>query len=112
MTTMSFRVLGVPEVIARFARAAVIGEEAADVAAEDLAMEIATLAKQLAPVDTGTLRDSITAEPGGVFVYAPYAMFVEYGTVDTPAQPYLRPAVDTVNADGALVRATAMLDAA
>lgn len=65
--------------------------------------EIVTLAKGNAPVLTGALRDSIHAEaapsPGaaaGVDVVASveYAGFVELGTSDTPAQAFLRPALD------------------
>lgn len=67
-----------------------------------------------APVDTGTLRDSIEARPvpdprpwvvkyevradeGDYQGVAYYAAFVEYGTHETPARPFMRPAVD---ADG------------
>lgn len=59
-------------------------------------------AKSLSPVDTGQLRDSINfivlddAEVGWqVVVYAAteYAIYVEFGTSRSPAQPYLRPAL-------------------
>ena len=73
----------------------------------------------LCPVDTGALRDSITAEVnesgstvvGNVGPHMPYADYVEYGTgkLGDPAapyghvetwpgmkpQPYMRPALDT-----------------
>ncbi len=80
-------------------------------------------AKDLCPVDTGFLRDSIAAsEPdetgktvvGAVVASAPYSSFVEFGTgirgaaspgagkgpysptwPGQPAQPYLRPALDS-----------------
>lgn len=56
--------------------------------------------KNLAPVDTGTLRDSIrhevedltaTAGPGDE---VDYAIFVEFGTSRMPAQPYVRPVAE------------------
>ena len=66
------------------------------------ATEIAAIARQLAPVDTGFLRDSIAVESYNrnellrVIVDAPYAGFVEYGTSAQAAQPFLRPAVEAV----------------
>jgi len=60
-------------------------------------------AQALAPVLTGALRASIEARSRGITSTAesvitadvPYAAFVEFGTSDTPAQPYLRPALDS-----------------
>ena len=50
-----------------------------------------------APVDTGALARSIRATASGTEVVVgspiPYARFQEYGTVNTPAAPYLRPAL-------------------
>jgi len=55
-------------------------------------------ASSLAPVDTGALAGSITAEWTGntVDVGSPlrYAPFQEYGTTYVPASPYLRPALE------------------
>jgi len=58
-----------------------------------------TYAKQLCPVDTGRLRNSIThaqqdenTEVIGTNVK--YAPFVELGTIHMSARPYLRPAAD------------------
>lgn len=60
-------------------------------------------AKRLVPVDTGRLRDSITADTqgeasrtvatGDIVADAPYAGFVEFGTVRMAPQPYMRPAL-------------------
>jgi HK97 gp10 family phage protein len=73
------------------------------------AQEIRDMAKDLAPVDTGHLRDSIrcwqtsegaTVTAGGVSNGpegsrdVDYAVYVEFGTYKMAAQPYLRPAVD------------------
>lgn len=53
-------------------------------------------AKQIVPVDTGRLRNSIThaVEGKDVFVGSAtsYAAHVEYGTIKQKAQPFLRPA--------------------
>lgn len=77
-----------PEALAVIAR---IGEETAQ------------KAQELAPVLTGALKASIAAHPHGITETAhaeiiadvPYAAYVEFGTSDTPAQPYLRPALDS-----------------
>jgi HK97 gp10 family phage protein len=59
---------------------------------------VVSLAKQFCPVDTGRLRQSIGATPMsskrvriGTNLY--YAPFVEYGTVNQAAQPFLTPAL-------------------
>lgn len=56
-------------------------------------------AKELCPVDTGNLRNSIThqpvdAETMAVGTNVHYAPYVELGTVKMKAQPYLRPAIE------------------
>lgn len=55
-------------------------------------------ARRLAPRRTGALVDSIVARARGnateVSAGVDYAAFVEYGTSDTPAQPFLRPALE------------------
>ena len=63
-----------------------------------------TYAKQLCPVDTGNLRNSITHEQmdekteviGTTVKYAP---FVELGTVKMKARPFLRPAAEDHTAE-------------
>lgn len=54
-------------------------------------------ARQLAPVLTGQLRDSIDVlvQEWGVLVVAgvDYAQFVEYGKINTAAHPFLTPAI-------------------
>lgn len=63
-----------------------------------------TYAKQLCPVDTGNLRNSITHKQfdenteviGTNVEYAPY---VELGTVNMRARPYLRPAAENHSAE-------------
>jgi HK97 gp10 family phage protein len=59
-------------------------------------------AKKNAPVDTGNLRNSIQSTVsdnglrGEVTAHAEYAIYVEMGTVRTPAQPYMMPALRSV----------------
>ena len=100
--TATVRVLGVPQLLARFTAAAALGQVAATTATTVMSEDVASDARSRAPVDTGALRDSIDVQPGKVTVSVPYAAFVEYGTSDTPAQPFLRPAADTVEDGHAL----------
>ena len=66
--------------------------------------DIASGAKNRAPVDTGALRNSITTQTQGNRDYARgevgptvnYGGYVERGTSRMSAQPYLRPATDAV----------------
>lgn len=73
-------------------------------AAEAAAKLIAEDARRRAPKQSGRLQRSIDDEAVAhkrdlathdVVVAAYYASFVEYGTRQMAAQPYLRPAVDT-----------------
>lgn len=70
-----------------------------------IGMTAETYAKQLCPVDTGRLRNSITHEVdmkeqcaiiGSNVEYAPY---VELGTSRMAARPYLRPACENHSAE-------------
>lgn len=62
-------------------------------------------AQDLAPVDTGELRGSIsfvvrkTQRSFAIVVYAgaSYAGYVELGTINMQAQPFLRPVLDKIN---------------
>lgn len=58
--------------------------------------EMARDAREFAPVLTGNLRARIRAMSlgltGRVVSEADYGGYVEHGTSDTPAQPYMRPA--------------------
>lgn len=59
-----------------------------------------SIARALAPVRTGDLRDSIDVEERGrsiaLIATMPYAGYVEYGTRFMAARPYLTPAVNAV----------------
>jgi HK97 gp10 family phage protein len=95
-------IIGLDALLARFARMAVAGEVASVSAEDQLAQEIAAVARNLVPVETGNLRDSITAEPGRVYTEVDYAPFVEYGTADHDAESFMRPAADEADAEPAL----------
>lgn len=95
---------------------------------EQSANAFADMARRLAPADTGRLRESIrieTRERGGFAVLAggsltthpvrkgasrqyDYALGVEFGTEDTPAQPFFWPSF-RVNKRPAKARATRAL---
>ncbi len=69
------------------------------------AAELVALAKALAPVDQGDLKDSIHFTAGehelarkivAGDAEAHYARWVEFGTVDTPQQAFLFPAYRTL----------------
>jgi HK97 gp10 family phage protein len=69
-----------------------------------LAQEVAGRASAKAPRRTGRLAASLRVENAGlgqaaeaqVIADTPYSGFVEFGTSDTPAQAFLRPALDGV----------------
>jgi HK97 gp10 family phage protein len=73
------------------------------------AVVIVGYARENAPVDTGYMRDngfSREADYGADVVFAaPYSYLVETGTSRTPAQPYVRPAID--EHEGEIVEAVA-----
>lgn len=61
------------------------------------ALDVEATAKQIAPVDTGNLKNSIiteTPEPLSAIVgpHTDYALYVEFGTSKMSAQPYMTPA--------------------
>ena len=67
------------------------------------AEEVAAEAKRIAPVETGAYRDSLRAEGGiegssfvgRVLSDVPYAAYVEFGTMDTPAFHVLARAIES-----------------
>jgi len=74
--------------------------EAADVGLGLAAVVIRNDSSGRAPVRTGRLRDSHDTERKRLLLHsivatAPYAAFVEFGTVRMAAQPFLRPALAT-----------------
>lgn len=69
------------------------------------ALQVDNAAKQLCPVDTGRLRSSITNELGQdgeglvatIGTNVEYAVYVELGTRNMAAQPFLLPALDAAS---------------
>lgn len=65
-------------------------------ALERIGLQAEGYAKDLCPVDTGNLRNSITHTSDGKAAYigtnVTYGKYVELGTVKMAARPYLRPA--------------------
>lgn len=68
---------------------------------KETADDILDIAKQLCPVASGDLKASGHVAPQGnvwqVIFDAPYAAFVELGTQYSAAQPFLTPAVESVD---------------
>lgn len=65
------------------------------------AFDVEANAKAVVPVDTGTLKNSITTEfptqtSAIIAPHTDYAVFVEYGTRRQRAKPYMRPAAEKV----------------
>jgi len=69
---------------------------------QQIAEDIADLARELVPVDTGALQASIEATKVEAYHWevtagdeaADYATYVEHGTTRMAAQPFLTPAAD------------------
>lgn len=72
-------------------------DEAIERALEAIGITAEGYAKLKCPVDTGRLRNSIshTHDKDSVYIgtNVEYAVYVEMGTINSPAQPYLKPAV-------------------
>lgn len=67
-------------------------------ALEAVALQAEGYVAELAPVDTGRLRASITHDTDEDSAYigtnVEYAAYVEYGTSKTKEQPFLRPGIE------------------
>lgn len=89
---------GVAQLNAKLLAAAAQSEAAARKAVRDELNEVGDDVRRGAPVDTGELRDSERREVDGldgtVRVTARHGVFVEHGTSDTPAQPFVGPAAE------------------
>lgn len=75
--------------------------QAAGMAVRKAALDIEGHAKASAPVDTGNLRASVAARQVVPFLWevavgAEYGLYVEMGTLRTPAKPFLIPAAEAV----------------
>lgn len=73
--------------------------EAVAAAVRDAAAQLESRAKEMAPVRTGALRDSIHTEMDGDLVAQvgsdlDYSVYQEYGTSRMPAHPFMTPAAE------------------
>jgi len=95
-------VTGVANTLRKFAELEVASKVGVELGQRAAGESVQERAKSLVPVDTGTLQASIeTHEDGGdvlVGTASDYAVFVEYGTANAAAQPFLRPAADSADA--------------
>lgn len=107
---MTVTVLGVEKLLATFAAKQVLADVALGAGVDEMGREVLDEARQLVPVLTGTLRDSLTYQDGRVSTDVVYAGEVEYGGLHNPPEPYLRPAADTVNPEQSAAAMKAVLD--
>lgn len=91
---------GLPELERKLLKMPHVVKAAAGRAVRDETYEGRDDAKRTAPIKTGELRDSIQAEydekliQGRIVATARHAGFVEHGTEDTPAQPFMQPTAE------------------
>jgi hypothetical protein len=109
---MTIQVMGVDKLLAKFATGTALADVAVAAAVDEIGGEVLTTARELVPVLTGHLRDSLTYETGRVFTDVVYAGQVEYGGTHNPPEPYMRPAADTANTEAAALAAKAVIDGA
>ena len=100
---MSVTIQGADKVAANMQKAAEAIEKAVGDAVREAAMMIERDAKIRVPVDTARLRNSIAAEELRLLLFevgtnVGYAGYVEFGTRNVAAQPYLGPAVEVARA--------------
>lgn len=92
------KIRGLDSLQRKLRRLGKVVEQATDAAAEEIAEEVAWDAEAMVPVDSGELRDSIEVEKTkdgyrvGPRDDVEHALFVEWGTSRSPAQPYMQPA--------------------
>jgi len=90
-------ILGLPQAIAKLVALPVVVQAAAEVGRAHGAARVAGRAIETAPTLTGAMAGSIAVldEGAAVGVGERYAPFVEFGTANMEAQPFLLPAVET-----------------
>ena len=94
---MSVVIVGLPEAMAKIAAIPEVAEVAGRAAIAAGSTELAAAMRAAAPKRTGRLAGSIVPVPtGGVAVAAPYAGFVEFGTVKMDAEPFVEPVMDNL----------------
>jgi HK97 gp10 family phage protein len=96
---LAFKIVGLDRVRDALANAPHTIRVVANRVADEEIPKIVTRARELAPVRTGRLRNSIYWRKTGFLGYTVgarvfYAGFVEFGTRFMRARPYLRPAIE------------------
>jgi HK97 gp10 family phage protein len=85
-----------PKIVSKYSEAQKGMREASRELLARAAQSHASIARQLAPVDTGYLRNHIAVSESTrgfeVVSAAEYSTYVELGTVNSPAQPFFYPA--------------------
>ena len=107
---MGVVIYGLPQLLARLAAAAVLGEVAGQASVAALSEDVLSTAKSMVPVDTGETYDSIQVTPEGV-VAGGAAIYLEFGTYKMGAEPFMRPAADEADDHGAIAAASAAFQA-
>jgi HK97 gp10 family phage protein len=107
---MGVTIFGLPQLLARYAAAAALGEIAGQAAVTALSEDVAGTAKSIVSVETGETYDSIEVTPEGV-VAGGAALYLEFGTYKMAAQPFMRPAADGADDGGAIAAASAVFRA-
>lgn len=104
-------VIGVDRCLRNLARVAAAAEAVVAKEAEKATLEdIAAIARERMPVDTGYGRDHIVVKDGSVHADFSYAAPVEFGNPNHPAaQPFMRPAIDEVGEKPGAIAAAAAL---
>jgi HK97 gp10 family phage protein len=108
MATQRFRIDGMDHALRQFKRAPVLAREYIGESIRVTEITLAQKVRNAAPSRTGALRHAIgsktvglkaqiTIEEGGVYGLRPdiYWRFVEFGTVNHPAQPFIRPQAES-----------------
>lgn len=104
---MSFQITGLNELVTELAAEATQAVARARGVVQASAARVKATAKQLVPVDSGELRDSITYETrlhqggaeGEIGPTARHGVFVEWGTSKMAPQAFMGPALDRHGAD-------------
>lgn len=82
--------------VSEFALRLAVSGDIEDEWQDDWKPKLADEIRTRAPVDTGTLKASISETDDGVSVGVDYGAYVEYGTSDTAPQPFVAPSADRI----------------
>jgi HK97 gp10 family phage protein len=91
---MTATIIGLPEAMAKIAAIPEVAEVSGEASLAAGKAELSTAMRALAPKRTGLLAGSIVAVPEGIAVVARYAGYVEFGTVNMAAIPFVEPVME------------------